>query len=103
VSHETKENAMIDISFGCPASGRAILIAAAVTAALAGSAGGIARAQTLRATTPNTLRTDTVPAAPVGHYQPRRVRLPTNERAEENAELSSERGFDQQLQICRGC
>jgi hypothetical protein len=84
---------MIAVSFARASSGGRILLAAVIATALAGSAGG-ALAQT---------PSDTIPAAPVGHYQPRRVQVPTNARVQENSELSSERDFDQQLRICRAC
>jgi hypothetical protein len=96
---------MIDFSFISPALARAILIAvvATVAAAVVGSADGNAQAQTSSAPALDSLQTDTMPAAPLDERQPRRVHVPSNVRAQENSELSSQRTFDQQLRICRGC
>jgi len=95
---------MISFSLISPAMVRRILISATVTVATALVApDDVARAQTSSAPALDSLRTNTIPAAPVGHRQPARVRLPSNAQSLESSELSSERDFDQQLQICRGC
>jgi hypothetical protein len=96
---------MIDFSFVSTATVRRSLIAAvvAVGAVVIGSAGGVARAQTSSAPSLDSLQTDTIPTVPLDERQPRRVHLPSNVRRQENSALSSERTFDQQLRICRGC
>jgi hypothetical protein len=94
---------MIDSSFISPATARVILIAAVATiaAVLVGSSG--ARAQTSSAPALDSLQTNTIPAVPLDERQPQRVHLPPNVRTQEKSELGSERTFDQQLRICRGC
>ena len=94
---------MIDFSFINPATVRVILIAAVATvsAVVVGSSG--ARAQTSSAPVLDSLQTETIRGAPLDERQPRRVQLPSNVRTQEDSELSSERTFDQQLRICRGC
>jgi hypothetical protein len=94
---------MIDFSFISPATARVVLISAVATVAalVAGSSG--AQAQTSSAAALDSLQTNTIPAAPFDERQPRRVQLPPNVRAQEKSELSSQRTFDQQLRICRGC
>jgi hypothetical protein len=89
---------MIGFSFMSSTRMRGILIAmtVTVTTTLIGSTGGAAQAQTSSAPALDSLQTNTMPAAPVGHRQPRRVQLPSNAQDEEHSELSSERGFDQQ-------
>jgi hypothetical protein len=84
---------------------RAILLATVATigAIVAGSIGSTASAQTSGAPMLDALQPDALPPAPVGHRQPQRGDLPAGARRDENAALSSERSFDQQLQICRGC
>ena len=77
----------------------AIALLAATLATLFGS---VAQAQI-----PGTPIVDARPGmlwpAPVGHLQPRRIKVPSAARQEENSELSGERSFDRKLQICRGC
>jgi hypothetical protein len=96
---------MIDFSFMGPAMARAGVVAAVATvgAVVAGSAGGTAGAQTSRAPSLDSLQTNMMPDAPLDERQPRRLHLPSNARQQENSALSSERTFDQQLRICRGC
>ena len=78
----------------------ALVVAAAMLAAsIAAPTGSTAQAQTPGAD----VRPGTLLPAPVGHLQPRRTRVPAVARQMEDHELSSERTFDRQLDICRGC
>jgi len=85
---------------------RALAVAAAAIALLAATLamlfGHVAQAQI-----PGAPVVDARPGvpwpAPVGHLQPRRTRVPSAARQDENDELSGERSFDQKLRICRGC
>jgi|HubBroStandDraft_6_1064221.scaffolds.fasta_scaffold1479135_1 hypothetical protein len=93
---------MIAFSFVSPAMMRGMRVAVVATVAAVGSA-GVARAQTSSAPALDSLQTNTMPAVPLDQRQPRRVHLPSNVHQQEDSELSSERTFDQQLRICRGC
>jgi hypothetical protein len=88
-----------------PSTVRAILLAtiATVGVVVAGSIGSTASAQASSAPTLDAMQPDTLPTAPVGHRQPQRADVPAGAKRGEGAALSSERSFDQQLQICRGC
>jgi hypothetical protein len=90
---------MLDFNVINAAMARGIIVATIATVL----AGGAAMAQTANAPALDAVRTDTMPSAPADERQPRRVQLPSKVRNEENSALSSERGFDQQLRICRGC
>ena len=96
---------MIDFSFVSTATVRRSLIAAvvAVGGIVIDSAGGTALAQTSSAPSLDAQQTNTMPEAPRDERQPRRMHLPSHVRQQEKSELSSERTFDQDLRICRGC
>jgi hypothetical protein len=96
---------MIDLNLAGRAIVRAIFITAVapVAAVMVGSGGAAAQAQTSRTSAVDSLQTATMPTVPLDERQPPRVRPPANVRSRENAALSSERNFDRQLRICRGC
>ena len=85
---------MIHVTYVTASAARALVVAAATLAAsIAVPTGSMAQART-----PSTLL-----PAPIGHLQPRRTKVPAVARQTEDDELSAERTFDRQLDICRGC
>jgi hypothetical protein len=83
---------------------QAIIVTAAIVAvSFAGPAWSIASAQTSTALVLDSQLPQTLLPASVGHRQPRRADLPSAVQRDENMNAASERQFDQQLQICRGC